>query len=73
MDAADMAQLNIERTQSLNQKKYFDLAPVPPAKHDCWGKAVCVDCDVNIVARRRVVPNAQRCVECQSDHEKRRR
>jgi RNA polymerase-binding transcription factor DksA len=73
MDSADLAQMNMERQQAIAQHKYFDLPPLPPAKCDAMGRALCLDCDIDIEARRRAVPNTQRCVECQSDFEKRSR
>lgn len=74
MDIADEAQLasaSFHRQAMAN--RHFDLSPVPPVRQDANGNALCVSCDDDITARRNVVPNAQRCAECQTDFERRKR
>ncbi|GAB5378981.1 MAG: hypothetical protein Alis3KO_00840 [Aliiglaciecola sp.] len=71
MDIMDEAQRRTEHFHNLAMaNRQFDLAPLPPGKTDKQGRALCVDCDVDITKRREIVPSAQRCIECQTDMEK---
>lgn len=70
MDIIDEAQGRTEHfTRLAMQNRAFDLAPVPPQKTNAQGQPLCIGCDIDITLRRRIVPNAQRCIDCQQDHE----
>lgn len=74
MDIADEAQLASARFHKMAmQNRAFDLPPAPPVKTSPEGAPLCLDCDVDITARRNIVPSAQRCTECQTDFQKRSR
>lgn len=71
MDICDEAQGRTEHFQKMSlANRIFDAAPLPPEKMDKNCNALCMLCDADITARRRVVTNAQRCIECQTDFEK---
>ena len=64
MDIADHAQVK-EKAERDN------LIRKIAAKPDHAGSETCIDCDaVILAARRRSVPNAQRCVDCQEIEER---
>jgi RNA polymerase-binding transcription factor DksA len=72
MDIIDEAQGRNEHfLQLAMQNRQFDLAPCPPAKTADDGHPLCVGCDADISQRRQVLPNTQRCTDCQTDFEKR--
>lgn len=74
MDIADEAARRESHFNRLAmQNRYFDLPPAPPLKTDASGNPLCIECDINIAARRDAVANAQRCIDCQNDHEKRKK
>ncbi|WP_299072853.1 hypothetical protein [uncultured Paraglaciecola sp.] len=74
MDVIDDAQQRTQHFQDLAmQNRAFDLAPVAAKNTDSQGNPLCIDCDTNITRRREVLPSTQRCIECQTDHEKRSR
>ena len=74
MDVIDEAQRRNEHFQSLAmQNRLFDLPPLPPRNVSKSGDPLGVDCDANITKRRAVIASAQRCIDCQTDHERRRR
>ena len=67
MDPADKADALIEQT--LNA----DLAKLHAAASG-HGQAVCADCGEPIpAARRQAFPAAIRCIDCQTDYERRHR
>ncbi|WP_416305195.1 hypothetical protein [Neptunicella sp. SCSIO 80796] len=74
MDSVDEAQMRSEHfTRLAMENRVFDLPPVPPVNVSADGTPLCKDCDINIQARREIVPNTQRCTACQQDHDKRSR
>ena len=74
MDIADEAQRRSAYFHELAmQNRAFDLPPVPPRNKAPDGTPLCVDCDLDITERRRIIGRAQRCSDCQQDHEKRNR
>lgn len=74
MDVIDEAQQRTQHFQDLSMlNRAFDLAPVPPKCVNEKGEPCCIDCNVNISRRREAIPSTQRCIDCQSDHEKRSR
>lgn len=74
MDIADEAQRRSAHFHELAmQNRAFDLPPAPALNTAPDGSPLCVDCDADITERRRIIASAQRCPECQQDHEKRTR
>jgi RNA polymerase-binding transcription factor DksA len=70
MDIIDEAQGRTEYfTRLAMQNRAFDLAPLPPQKTNAQGQPLCIGCDIDITLRRRIVPNAQRCIDCQQEQE----
>jgi len=65
-----------ERANKLAQAEIDTGLAKLKQKNDCQpaGNGVCADCDVPIpAARLRALPNAARCIECQTDDERRGR
>jgi RNA polymerase-binding transcription factor DksA len=72
MDVGDEAQARTEHFNRLAmQNRAFDLPPVAAKNTAEDGTPLCIECDAEIHKRREVLPSAQRCVDCQSDYEKR--
>ena len=66
MDDADRATLYIERAASAYYARQASQAPAPPrATHNCTVCGEAID-----TGRRRAMPYAVRCIECQSDYER---
>ncbi len=72
MDIADAAQKASAPYHEQARRNRLKKNEVPkPLRTDSNGEALCICCDINIAKRREVIPNAQRCADCQHDHEKR--
>jgi RNA polymerase-binding transcription factor DksA len=69
MDVADYAQQAQERQETLARQRIENRPPQAVELSD----PECIDCGVDITARRQIVPHALRCVDCQNDHDKRKR
>jgi RNA polymerase-binding transcription factor DksA len=70
MDIIDEAQARTDHFNRLTMaNRTFDLAPAPPLKTNEQGLAICISCDADITQRRSILPNAQRCIDCQQEHE----
>ncbi|MGQ8367117.1 hypothetical protein [Glaciecola sp. 1036] len=70
MDIHDQAQARDDFFRQNALKKHNKIASQPAIKIDTNGNALCIRCDSDISARRKIIPNAQRCIECQEDFEK---
>lgn len=68
MDPADYANLASEIFLSSALNRATDL----PQSIEL-SEPVCIDCGVDITKRRAAISSATRCVECQNDHDRRRR
>lgn len=74
MDIGDEAQMRAAQFNRMAmENKSFDLPPMAPIKQDSEGNPLCVRCEALITKRRKVMPSAQRCIECQEDFDKRKR
>ena len=74
MDIEDEAQMRSAHFHKLAMaNRVYDAAPLPPQRTDDQGNPLCIDCDLDITARRHALPHAQRCIECQQDEDKRKR
>jgi len=62
-------------TQLEEQQREAALAQVLHRAQNAGESALhCIDCGVDIPeARRQAVPGCQRCIDCQEDHERRKR
>jgi DnaK suppressor protein len=72
-DAADSAG-ELEEQQRASALRARSAVVIEMPRHDRDGEHVCLDCEERLSARRlKAAPRAVRCVECQDQHEKRRR
>lgn len=73
MDNVDEAQKHTQRFEAAALANRQDVNKVvAPLNTSDNGVALCIVCDIEIDERRKVLPSAQRCIDCQTDFEKRK-